>query len=82
MQFHNRLKYYDSDNSIVLRTTAILIFLNMDYFLFIEYMNVHEELNNRAIRMVELIIRVIRYTYVIGILEIHSAGSRNLNGCL
>lgn len=42
-------------------------------------MNVREEFNNRAIRMVELIIR---YTYVIGILEIHNAGSRNLNDCL
>lgn len=45
-------------------------------------MNVREEFNNRAIRMVELITRIIRYTYVMGILEIHSAGSRNLNDCL
>lgn len=45
-------------------------------------MNVREKFNNRAIRMVELITRIIRYTYVIGILEIQSAGSRNLNDCL
>lgn len=44
-------------------------------------MNVHEEFNNRAIRMVELITRIIRYTYVIGILEIHNADSRNLDDC-